>query len=327
MNKFFLLPVICMISLLLLPLYGETMELETLYSFKNGVTVGVDTGIELSDEQGKFLFYPQSLVLQESKLVMLNRHEPAIISLNLSVTPLKLSITKLQQSADKKFSARFFTDLGLFGEYLVAMETSTATLRKISADGKISEVWIPSTVEGQIIDKFYPLNKEYFLFLDVGAKQLLIRNIADMMKDSPDNTGRTIPFTGSDALISKKGILTLEKVNGTTEACLISLKDSKLKLPLAKWTTDTIVSLDTDDKDCFYFYGEDEKGSFIESVDPSQKPCKRIRTSCQKLVFASKMTRVARFEKENSFIAVIQDENDLKIVRLTLPESTDNEIE
>lgn len=304
------------ILLLLSPFSTAAIELESLLTLKNAAA----EGWELKDSTGSLKFYPQSLVLDSGQIVLLNRHEPALAFTTLDQTTDSVTFLRLQHDADKKFNARFFTDLGKNSQGLIAMEASTATLRQISSDGQISNVWIPSTMDGQIIDKFTVLDDQRVLFLDTGTKRVLIRDLAAMQTDKPDETGLTFAFNGSDGLVSSQGIVVLEENEDMLEALLSPLEETEEVIILAAWSKTEIRALDADVEGRFYFYGKDASGSFIERADARSQPIQRERFACPELTFAREATHVARFEKPGSFIILLDDGVDIKIARMTISE-------
>jgi hypothetical protein len=263
-------------------------------------------------------FYPQSIVVQQDQIILLNRFEPALGFYSLTAKDKNLDFLRLQHAADKKFSARFFTDLTIKNNTLFAMETSTATLRKMTLDGKITDVLIPSTTQGQIIDKFLPLTESSFLFLDTGTKRVLVRDEANMKVDEPDQTGKTLACAGNDILYCPSGILVLTTKDNTQTLQLQSLQSKEKPQQIAQWENANIQLLDVDDQGVLYLYGKDEKGSFIESIDVGVTPNKRVRTKCTELIFASQATRIAKFEKANSFILLLEEGESVVIARLKL---------
>jgi hypothetical protein len=314
MNKNSLFVWAVLIMLLCFSQNVTAIEMETVLVFTDGVT----SGITLNGGSTEIEFYPQSMVVNSKGIIMINRFLPALGIFSFENATKGIRVIPLQHAADKKFNARFFTDISLSDPTLLAMESSTATLREIDASGVISDVYIPSTYKGQIIDKFYPLNNEKFLFLDRGTKRILLRDKTAMKTTSPDKNGLDFANNSIDAMVSGDQIVTLEKNGQNLEVLLAPLEETEEVTLLASWKHTVVKALDVDEKGRFYFYQQNKKSSSIVQFDCSVSPAKRVEFNCLPLVFARHATRIARFEKSGSLLVLHEKDNSLLITRLYL---------
>lgn len=298
------------------PAASPAPMLETLHRFDKCPP----EGCEMAAEGGAIRFYPQSLHVDGDRLLLMNRHEPALAVLRLESPKGEFVVNRLDQPSDAKFSARFFTDIGAIDGSLFAMEQSTATLRQVrelKTGPAMGDVFAPSDAEGQTIEKFFPLGGSRVLLLDSGTKRALVRDL-DEIRDSvaPDATGLTFAYNGVDALVSAAGLVTLEKDGGTLEALLTPVEETEEIALLSAWTGEAVRALDADAEGRFLFYVETSDGARIERFDAAKRPFAAERFACPKLVFAREATRVARSGKDGALLLLLEEGDAVVVARL-----------
>lgn len=294
------------------------VRIETLHRFEKCPPEGCD----MAAQGGPLAFYPQSMERFGKELILLNRHEPALVRLSLegaaAATP---GVVRLVQPSDAKLSARFFTDLNQVGDALLALEQSTATLRELKPDGTVGDVFVPSDAEGQTIEKFLALPDGRVLLLDRGTGRTLVRHPDDLRdSESPDATGMSFAFNGTDALVSPAGLLTLEADGDTLEALLTPVEETEEISLLASWHGETVRMLDADAAGRFLFYAETTDEAKLQRFDGSRRPAVAESFPCPRLAFAREATRVARFERPGTLLLLLEAGDAVTVSRLHFPE-------
>ncbi len=307
-------PPLTLLLIFMLASSAAAAEPETLARFEK---CSPEEGCALPAAGGTLKFYPQALERSGETILLLNRFEPALVA----VAPGggAPAVTRLSQPADKKFDARYFTDLALVDGTLYLMEQSTATLREVEPNGKVGDVYVPSDTEGQTIERFHPLGGGRFLFVDEGQRRLLLRSLDEIRDiEAPDTTGATFAFNGEGCLASTAGILTLERNGGTLEALLSPAEETEeVSLAAAYPSGAKVTPLDADATGSFYLYVETTAEAALERFDTAKRPAVVERTCWPRLAFARAATRPARLAP-GGMLLLLERGDDVLLARLPL---------
>lgn len=219
-------------------------------------------GAEISVNGEKIEFFPQSFFFSGGYIYALNKYKPLIIKFKPGSAPEE--VIKLSHGADKKFDARFFIDIMPAddgGFYLI--EQSTASIRKASAAGVIDKSYMITEKPLAAIKRAWKMPGSFFLIYDGGLNNAYIRDINHKsIETAPDSAGSEFICETGSMIYSKLKLVMTDKVKGGFEALITPAGGSDDIKRLAFWEgAETVVALDADDEENFYFYALGKDGA------------------------------------------------------------------
>lgn len=238
-------------------------------------------------------FAPQSFFVSGKNVTFINRFDPL-----LAVYPVAEKsagkFVPLSHPADKKFDARFFTDVCVIGDRIFVLEQSTATIRRVTPSGAIDAMWLLTDVEGAVITRLWRIGDDAFWVYDQGARKLLLRKC-----DAPPDPNKSAPGTeyrlNADSLAAGGSRLIAADREGESNWALLGRKAAApdaMPTVIATITADKFQVLDVDRTGCAFVYLVDKAGPAVLRA-PRNGPAERF-TLTAPLVFPPDCGRAAQ---------------------------------
>lgn len=290
-----LIPVCLVLALLSLAGALTAAEPRTLAAFEPLLSWKLADGeaLPVTVDGREIRFAPQSFFVSGKNVTFINRFDPL-----LAVYPVgEKSAGKfipLSHPADKKFDARFFTDVCVSGDRIFALEQSTATIRRVTPSGTIDAMWFLTDTEGTVITRLWRIGTDAFWVYDQGARKLLLRKC-----DAPPDPNKSAP--GADYRLNASSLaaggsrLVAADREGETNWALLGRKAAAPDAPptvIATITADIFQVLDVDRTGCAFAYLVDKAGPAILRA-PRNGPAERFALTAP-LVFPPDCGRAAQ---------------------------------
>lgn len=139
-------------------------------------------------------FAPQGFFASGGTVTLGNRFAPLLVTCDLDQAGPERA-QPLAQAADKKFAARFFSDLLVDDGRVFLLEQSTATLRRAGDGGALDAMWLLTGEDGAVITRLWPAGGQSFWLYDQGRQRLLLRRCDQAPDPDRDAPGRESPLT------------------------------------------------------------------------------------------------------------------------------------
>lgn len=296
---------------------NEKVEVEKLASW----ALAEEDRAEITLGKEKYEFFPQSFATDGKSVFFINRHAPFIAKMEIGKKEIE-SVTPLRQDTDKKFSARFFTDVDVAKDGFFCFEQSTGTLRKADEKGAIKDYYLVTERDGSITEKFFRLSETKFAVVDCGLKSIYVRDIADKnINVNPDSAGVSLVCEAESVACGPAGIVTVEKLKDGGFEALASQPESEDSAVVAKWPKEVkkAVALDCDPEGNIYFYVEDEKGASIQVASKKDGKYAAAAFACGKIEFPEKATRSCRALAKGVLLITAMDQKSVYLGKIALP--------
>ncbi|MBF0409561.1 MAG: hypothetical protein HQM10_19630 [Candidatus Riflebacteria bacterium] len=310
--------ILFIINVNLLSAESSTMGKAHLKEILSWNTGSETESINLKSMDKTWNFFPQSFILKDGFIWIINRHDPLLVKYPMQ-EPFVPQIIPLSHSKDKKFSARFFIDLVIDQNDIYCLEQSTASFRKTDETGVINTMFLITENDGVVIAKAWKNADNEFAFFDEGSHKVYFRKFGPKTNDTPDMAGHEIDVEEPSILPAKDGILAIAKPEeNLTAVSFYPRIETGNSIKAAVYDDAKVLPLDSDDQGNFYLHVSVKDQDFISVLKKDGDMFSEKRYSVDKIAFPENITQYARISGANKLILIVSEANKLCLKECTL---------
>jgi len=271
-------------------------------------------------------FAPQSFWYTGTEILVVNRFQPIIARYPVSGgAPTR--VVPLHHEGDRKFQARFFTDVIDDGQGFTLLEQTTATIRKAGPDGTITAMHLLTEAGDANIGRLWPAGPQAFWTYDHTNRRFHRRDVSaapDADHPAPGGerplSARSLAAQGPRALFADR--------EGEGEWALLSLAPDAMSASptvLATMTALEVVVLDLDAAGhaCVYVRDTASAAAFLRVTPTGDASAPPVITRLElptPLAFPPDGSRIGQLIGPNRLLLLVQPTpQELTLMDVSLP--------